>query len=79
MSLNAFLFQLKDSSSIVEAKIMTSGRVEPIIPDVPAIVIFCFWFTLCVYCALIIYRFSVFVKKRIGGKALNDFWVWSGC
>jgi hypothetical protein len=42
MSLKAFLFQLKDFSSIVDAKIMISGKVEAMIPDIPAMQI-SFW------------------------------------
>jgi hypothetical protein len=42
MSLKAFLFQLKDFSSIVDAKIMISGKVEAMIPDIPAMRI-SFW------------------------------------
>jgi hypothetical protein len=36
MSLNASLFQLKDLSRIVDAKIMMSGKMELMIPDIPA-------------------------------------------
>ena len=42
MSLNAFLFQLKEFSSIVDAKIMIIGKVEAMIPDIPAMRI-SFW------------------------------------
>jgi hypothetical protein len=35
LSLKAFLFQLKDFSSTVDARIMMSGRVELMMPDIP--------------------------------------------
>jgi hypothetical protein len=42
MLLKAFLLQLKDFSSTVDAKITISGKVEAIIPDIPAMRI-SFW------------------------------------
>lgn len=36
MSLNASLFQLKEFSRMVDAKIMKSGKLEPMMPDIPA-------------------------------------------